>query len=58
MCYLAVLTRLPLSQGKPGKESNQANDPALGAALWNLSEQIIKDKLGEDALVDWNSSKD
>jgi len=47
-----------IDPGKPGKESNQANDPALGAALWNLSEKIIKDKLGEDALVDWNSSKD
>jgi NAD(P)-dependent dehydrogenase (short-subunit alcohol dehydrogenase family) len=44
--------------GQPGKESAQASDPALGAALWELSEQIIKSKLGEDALVDWNSTKD
>jgi hypothetical protein len=58
MGCLAVLTLLRLSQDKPGKESNQASDPALGAALWNLSEKIIKDKLGEDALVDWNLSKD
>jgi len=42
--------------GMPGKESSQASDPALGAALWDLSERIIKDKLGPDALVDWHQS--
>lgn len=42
--------------GKFGKESSQASDPKLGAALWDLSERIIKDKVGEDALVDWHSS--
>jgi hypothetical protein len=41
--------------GQPGKESSQASDPALGAALWDLSERIIKDKVGEDAFVDWDS---
>jgi len=40
----------------PGKESAQASDPALGAALWELSERIIKEKLGEDALVPWDKS--
>lgn len=43
--------------GQPGKESSQASDPALGAALWDLSERIIKNKVGEDALADWSSSK-
>jgi len=42
--------------GQPGKETKQASDPALGAALWDLSTRIIKDKVGDDALVDWNSS--
>lgn len=42
--------------GTPGKESAQASDPALGAALWELSHRIVKEKLGEDALVDWTSS--
>ena len=41
---------------QPGKESNQASDPALGAALWNLSQRLIQDKIGKDALVDWNST--
>jgi len=40
--------------GKPGKESSQASDPALGAALWELSERIIKHKVGPDAIVDWD----
>ncbi|KAF7507370.1 hypothetical protein GJ744_010687 [Endocarpon pusillum] len=42
--------------GQPGKESSQASDPALGAALWDLSQRLIKEKAGEDALVDWSSS--
>lgn len=33
--------------------SSQASDPALGAALWELSEKIVKHKIGNDALVDW-----
>lgn len=40
---------------QPGKETEQASDPDLGTALWNLSEKIIKEKLGDGALVDWNS---
>jgi len=43
--------------GQPGKESKQASDPALGAALWSLSERMVKDKLGDDALVPWDSTK-
>jgi len=39
---------------KPGKESNQASDPALGAALWSLSERMVKDKVGEDAFIPWD----
>jgi len=40
---------------QPGKESSQASDEKLGIALWDLSHRIIKDKLGEDALTDWNA---
>jgi hypothetical protein len=42
-------------QGQEGKETSQASDKNLGAALWDLSERIIKDKLGPDALLDWNA---
>jgi NAD(P)-dependent dehydrogenase (short-subunit alcohol dehydrogenase family) len=38
----------------PGERSAQAEDPKLGENLWMLSEKIVKEKLGEDALVDWN----
>ncbi|CZT11348.1 probable dehydrogenases with different specificities (related to short-chain alcohol dehydrogenases) [Rhynchosporium agropyri] len=41
--------------GTPGKESKQASDPQLGAALWELSERLVKEKVGKDALVDWSS---
>ncbi|KAL2066773.1 hypothetical protein VTL71DRAFT_2845 [Oculimacula yallundae] len=41
--------------GTPGKESAQASDPQLGAALWELSERLVKEKVGEDALMDWSS---
>jgi NAD(P)-dependent dehydrogenase (short-subunit alcohol dehydrogenase family) len=43
--------------GQPGKETSQASDENLGAALWDLSERIIKDKLGEDALLDWTAKE-
>ncbi|PYH49357.1 short chain dehydrogenase/reductase family protein [Aspergillus saccharolyticus JOP 1030-1] len=42
--------------GQLGKESSQASDPVLGAALWDLSHRLIKEKAGEDAVVDWNAS--
>ncbi|KAL9121743.1 MAG: hypothetical protein Q9187_001697 [Circinaria calcarea] len=41
--------------GMPGKESNQASDPMLGAALWDLSKRMIEAKVGKDALVPWDS---
>ncbi|RAL08874.1 short chain dehydrogenase/reductase family protein [Aspergillus homomorphus CBS 101889] len=41
---------------QPGKESSQASDPTLGVALWDLSHRLIKEKAGEDAVVDWNAS--
>ncbi|KAJ6163762.1 short-chain dehydrogenase [Penicillium chrysogenum] len=41
---------------RPGKESSQASDPGLGSALWYLSELIIKDRLGQEALIDWGST--
>jgi len=43
-----------MRQGTPGKESAQASDPNLGTALWNLSERIVKDRLGDDAFNDWS----
>jgi hypothetical protein len=43
--------------GQPGKESSQASDPKLGAALWDLSLRLIKDVVGEDALEDWNKQQ-
>ncbi|KAK4221521.1 putative oxidoreductase bli-4 mitochondrial precursor [Podospora fimiseda] len=43
--------------GQPGKESAQASDEKLGQALFELSERIIRDKMGEDALVDWRETK-
>jgi hypothetical protein len=42
--------------GKPGKETSQASDPELGRRLWDLSQDIIKEKLEDDALVDWGSA--
>jgi hypothetical protein len=40
---------------QPGKESAQASDEKLGSALWDLAHRIVRDKLGEDALVDWKT---
>lgn len=37
-----------------GNESQQACDPELGANLWKLSERLIREKAGEDALLSWN----
>jgi len=42
--------------GTEGKETAQASDPQLGAALWSLSERIVKEKLGDDAFIPWNKS--
>lgn len=47
------LTVPSCSQGQPGKESSQANDAWLQWACWDLSERLIKEKLGDDALLPW-----
>jgi hypothetical protein len=47
--------RLNVRQGQLGKESSQASDPKLGDALWDLSERLIKEKVGDDALADWSA---
>jgi hypothetical protein len=39
---------------KPGKETEQASDPKLAENLWKLSEKMVTDKLGKEALIDWN----
>lgn len=41
-------------KASPGKETAQASDKYLGAALWELSERVIKEKVGDDALTPWN----
>lgn len=51
----SAASRANRSQAQPGKESSQASDPKLGAALWDLTERIIKDKAGDDAIVPWDS---
>ncbi|ETI20723.1 hypothetical protein G647_07065 [Cladophialophora carrionii CBS 160.54] len=40
--------------GQPGKESSQASDPKLADALYTLSTKLIREKVGEDALVPWD----
>lgn len=44
-----------IDPSSPGKETAQANDRFLGIALWELSHRIIKDKVGQDAMVDWSA---
>ena len=39
----------------PGKETSQANDKFLGVALWELSHRLIRQIVGEDAMVDWSA---
>lgn len=41
---------------KEGEETSQASNPELASNLWDLSTSFIKEKLGEDALADWNGS--
>ena len=43
--------------GEFGKESKQACDPELGRNLWRLSEQIIREQAGPDALLPWDVEK-
>lgn len=40
--------------GVLGKETTQACDEQLGKNLWDVSEQLIKDKLGADGLLPWD----
>jgi len=41
--------------GKVGGETKQAQDGMLAEACWQLSERIIRDKVGEDALGSWTA---
>ncbi|KAM6508157.1 hypothetical protein FALCPG4_018044 [Fusarium falciforme] len=43
--------------GVEGKESSKASDSELGAQLWELGEKVVKEKLGPEALVDWNEKR-
>ncbi|KZT11007.1 NAD-binding protein [Laetiporus sulphureus 93-53] len=43
--------------GEGSKESDMARDAQLGENLWKLSEQLITDKVGDDALLPWNERK-
>jgi hypothetical protein len=42
--------------GKAGKERSRASDSELGRRQGQFSQDIIKEKLGDDALFDWNSA--
>jgi len=42
--------------GQKGDESSQASDGKLGAELWQLSEKLVREKLGDDALISWDTS--
>ncbi|KIP05083.1 hypothetical protein PHLGIDRAFT_129084 [Phlebiopsis gigantea 11061_1 CR5-6] len=41
--------------GELGEENDLACDPELGRNLWNLSERIIREKVGPDALLSWHA---
>lgn len=43
--------------GQLGNESKQACNPELAAMLWKLSEEIIREKAGEDALLPWDEGE-
>ncbi|KAL7411150.1 putative short-chain dehydrogenase TIC 32, chloroplastic [Mrakia frigida] len=38
-----------------GKETAQCSDPALGAALWELSTRLVEEKLGKEGLISWDA---
>lgn len=38
-----------------GKESNKASDPELMQNFWRVSQEVIKQVVGQDALIDWKS---
>lgn len=37
----------------PGKETALASNPEIGHNLWRLSAELIEEKLGKGALVEW-----
>lgn len=41
--------------GTPGKETFQGSDKWLAAGCWELSERLVKMKLGEDAMTSWSA---
>lgn len=43
--------------GTLGKESSQASDEELGRNLWNVSELLIKQKMGDKGLLPWDEVK-
>ena len=43
--------------GKWGGESSQAQDETIGENLWKLSHELIREKAGADALLDWHSTE-
>ncbi|EMD37864.1 hypothetical protein CERSUDRAFT_136766 [Gelatoporia subvermispora B] len=40
-----------------GEESNMAQDPQRGKNLWQLSEELVREKLGKDGLLPWDEVK-
>ena len=42
---------------KVGGETKQAQDDALAGKLWTLSQKLIKEKAGNDAILDWTEVK-
>ncbi|BCS17308.1 short chain dehydrogenase/reductase family protein [Aspergillus puulaauensis] len=40
--------------GQPGKETAQASHSGLGSALWDLSHKMIRGKVGDGGMVDWD----
>jgi hypothetical protein len=52
-----MLSQYYKDPGSVGGESAQASDPKLGANLWELSLQVIREKLGDDGLLPWDAGK-
>lgn len=44
--------------GVLGGESKQGCDPELGARLWSLTEKLIREKGGQDALLSWDEGSE
>ncbi|KAI0695114.1 hypothetical protein C8T65DRAFT_758579 [Cerioporus squamosus] len=43
--------------GKVSEESKQAQDEELGKNLWVLSEKLVMEKIGPDALLSWDAAE-